>query len=154
MPGWRRAFDAVERNVSPRVETHVHSDEFARMTAVIARNRRLAIVPKFASPLAPHDLLRSLSDSHRCDPCSQPDSVTHPQSVAFDLATHAFDDAHRSGLRESRSSYIERTVLPRTLEGRLGHATELSAALIFLANDAGSCITGITLPVEGGMLTS
>jgi hypothetical protein len=21
MPGWRRAFDAVERNVSPRVET-------------------------------------------------------------------------------------------------------------------------------------
>jgi hypothetical protein len=42
MPGWRRAFDAVERNVSPRVETLVHSDEFARMTAVIARSRRLA----------------------------------------------------------------------------------------------------------------
>ena len=42
LPGWRRAFDAVERNVSPRVETLVHSDEFARMTAVIARSRRLA----------------------------------------------------------------------------------------------------------------
>jgi hypothetical protein len=42
MPGWRRAFDAVERNVSPRVETLVHSEEFARMTAVIARSRRLA----------------------------------------------------------------------------------------------------------------
>jgi hypothetical protein len=42
MPGWRRAFAAVERNVSPRVETLVHSDEFARMTAVIARSRRLA----------------------------------------------------------------------------------------------------------------
>jgi hypothetical protein len=40
--GWRRAFDAVERNVSPRVEALVHSDEFARMTAVVARNRRLA----------------------------------------------------------------------------------------------------------------
>jgi NAD(P)-dependent dehydrogenase (short-subunit alcohol dehydrogenase family) len=49
--------------------------------------------------------------------------------------------------------YIERTVLPRTLEGRLGHAAELSAALIFLASDAGSYITGITLPVDGGMLT-
>jgi NAD(P)-dependent dehydrogenase (short-subunit alcohol dehydrogenase family) len=50
--------------------------------------------------------------------------------------------------------YIERTVLPRTLEGRLGHAAELSAALIFLASDAGSDTTGITLPVEGGILTS
>jgi NAD(P)-dependent dehydrogenase (short-subunit alcohol dehydrogenase family) len=50
--------------------------------------------------------------------------------------------------------YIARAVLPRTLEGRLGHAEELSAALIFLAGDAGSYVTGITLPVQGGMLTS
>ena len=42
VPGWRRAFDAVERNVSPRVESMVHSDEFARMTALIASSRRLA----------------------------------------------------------------------------------------------------------------
>jgi hypothetical protein len=40
--GWRRAYNAVERNVSPRVEALVHSDEFARTTAVIARSRRLA----------------------------------------------------------------------------------------------------------------
>jgi NAD(P)-dependent dehydrogenase (short-subunit alcohol dehydrogenase family) len=50
--------------------------------------------------------------------------------------------------------YIERTVLPRTLEGRLGHTEELSAAMIFLASDASSYVTGITLPVDGGMLTS
>ena len=50
--------------------------------------------------------------------------------------------------------YIERTVLPRTLEGRLGHAAELSAALIFLASDASSYVTGITLPVDGGILTT
>jgi NAD(P)-dependent dehydrogenase (short-subunit alcohol dehydrogenase family) len=50
--------------------------------------------------------------------------------------------------------YIERSILPRTLEGRLGHATELSAALIFLASDAGSYVTGITLPVDGGLLTT
>jgi NAD(P)-dependent dehydrogenase (short-subunit alcohol dehydrogenase family) len=50
--------------------------------------------------------------------------------------------------------YIERAVLPRTLEGRLGHAMELSAALIFLASDASSYVSGITLPVEGGMLTT
>jgi hypothetical protein len=40
--GWRRAFDAVERNASPRVEAVVHSHEFAHMTAVIARTRRVA----------------------------------------------------------------------------------------------------------------
>jgi NAD(P)-dependent dehydrogenase (short-subunit alcohol dehydrogenase family) len=50
--------------------------------------------------------------------------------------------------------YIERTVLPRTLERRLGNPEELSAALIFLASDASSYVTGITLPVEGGLLTT
>jgi NAD(P)-dependent dehydrogenase (short-subunit alcohol dehydrogenase family) len=50
--------------------------------------------------------------------------------------------------------YIERAILPRTLEGRLGHPAELSAALIFLASDASSYVTGITLPVEGGVLTT
>ena len=40
--GWRRAFDVVERNVSPRVESVVHSDEFAQMTALVTRVRRLA----------------------------------------------------------------------------------------------------------------
>jgi NAD(P)-dependent dehydrogenase (short-subunit alcohol dehydrogenase family) len=50
--------------------------------------------------------------------------------------------------------YIARTVIPRTLEGRLGHAHELSAALIFLASDASSYVTGTTLPVEGGLLTT
>jgi len=52
------------------------------------------------------------------------------------------------------SSYFDTVIVPRTLTGRLGRAEELSAALIFLASDASSYITGITLPVEGGMLTS
>jgi len=42
VPVWRRAYNAVERNASPRVETLLHSGEFARMTAVIARTGRLA----------------------------------------------------------------------------------------------------------------
>jgi NAD(P)-dependent dehydrogenase (short-subunit alcohol dehydrogenase family) len=50
--------------------------------------------------------------------------------------------------------YVEAKVLPRTLNGRLGNAEELAAALIFLASDAGGYVTGVTLPVEGGVLAT
>jgi NAD(P)-dependent dehydrogenase (short-subunit alcohol dehydrogenase family) len=36
---------------------------------------------------------------------------------------------------------------------RVGVAEELSAALIFLASDAGSYVTGVTIPVDGGLST-
>jgi NAD(P)-dependent dehydrogenase (short-subunit alcohol dehydrogenase family) len=42
----------------------------------------------------------------------------------------------------------------RVLVGRAGDPRELAAALIFLVSDAGGYVTGTTLPVEGGMLTS
>lgn len=40
-PGWRQAYDAAERSVAPRVDALVHTVEFADLTAVIARVRRL-----------------------------------------------------------------------------------------------------------------
>ncbi len=44
--------------------------------------------------------------------------------------------------------------LPRIPVGRAGEAEELCTALIFLASDAGSYVTGVTLPVDGGLLTA
>jgi NAD(P)-dependent dehydrogenase (short-subunit alcohol dehydrogenase family) len=49
--------------------------------------------------------------------------------------------------------YLEQMMF-RVPAGRAGEARELVAAAIFLASDASSYITGILLPVDGGLLTT
>jgi NAD(P)-dependent dehydrogenase (short-subunit alcohol dehydrogenase family) len=49
--------------------------------------------------------------------------------------------------------YIDQ-MMWRVPAGRVGRPEELVAALVFLASDAASYITGIVLPVDGGILTT
>lgn len=67
-------------------------------------------------------------------------------ALAPGFFTSEMTDSYAEGYLESQ--------LSRVLTGRMGDPMELAAALVFLVSDAGGYVTGTTLPVEGGMLTS
>ncbi len=67
-------------------------------------------------------------------------------ALAPGFFTSEMTDTYPEGYLESQ--------MQRVLVGRPGDPDELSAALIFLASDAGGYVTGTTLAVEGGLLTS
>ena len=54
-------------------------------------------------------------------------------------------------LTASSEAYVQQVVAQRAPAGRCAEAIEVAAAILFLASDAASYITGCSLPVDGGM---
>lgn len=50
--------------------------------------------------------------------------------------------------------YLDHQLGTRVPAGRPGDPDDLVSALVYLASDAGSYVTGVVLPVDGGVLTS
>jgi NAD(P)-dependent dehydrogenase (short-subunit alcohol dehydrogenase family) len=50
------------------------------------------------------------------------------------------------------ADFLTNHVIGRILVGRLGQPHEINAAVLFLLSDASAYITGVTLPIEGGLL--
>ena len=67
-------------------------------------------------------------------------------ALAPGFFTSEMTDSYQPGYLDSQ--------MGRVLMGRAGEPEELAAALIFLVSDAGGYVTGTTIPVEGGFLTS
>jgi NAD(P)-dependent dehydrogenase (short-subunit alcohol dehydrogenase family) len=83
------------------------------------------------------------------------------RSLAVDLGKHgirvnAVAPGHimTDGEEKWKTVYSEfqQRVFPTSYAlGRVGHAEEVASAVLFLASPAGKFITGITLPIDGGM---
>ncbi|HVL59426.1 MAG TPA: SDR family oxidoreductase, partial [Burkholderiaceae bacterium] len=56
--------------------------------------------------------------------------------------------------RDVLTPQLRDKALARVPLGRLAHAEDIAEAVVFLCSDAAGFVTGATLPVDGGFLTT
>jgi len=74
----------------------------------------------------------------------------YPGLVPTEMGTQLAVDMEKLGLYPSPQAAVE-AVIGLTPLGRLGEVSDMADALVFLASDAARFITGIGLPIDGGM---
>jgi 3alpha(or 20beta)-hydroxysteroid dehydrogenase len=74
----------------------------------------------------------------------------YPGLVPTAMGVKLADDLSGFGLFDSPAAAVD-AVVAQTPAGRLGEPADMADAVVFLASDAARFITGIGLPVDGGM---
>jgi NAD(P)-dependent dehydrogenase (short-subunit alcohol dehydrogenase family) len=77
-------------------------------------------------------------------------NCVYPGLVPTEMGVKLAVDLTNVGLFESTDAAIA-AVVEQTPLGRLGDVTDMADAVVFLASDAARFITGVGLPVDGGM---
>ena len=77
-------------------------------------------------------------------------NCVYPGLVATAMGIQLADDIVKVGLAPDMAAAIA-GVVDQTPLGRLGEVADMADAIVFLASDAARFITGIGLPVDGGM---
>lgn len=73
-----------------------------------------------------------------------------PSLIETELGKQLIKDFASLGLAEDTGEIAEH-VLTRTPLGRFGMSTDVAEAALFLCSDSASFLTGVSLPVDGGM---
>ncbi len=77
-------------------------------------------------------------------------NCVYPGLVPTEMGVKLAVDLTNVGLFESTDAAIA-AVIDQTPLGRLGEVTDMADAVVFLASDASRFVTGVGLPVDGGM---
>jgi NAD(P)-dependent dehydrogenase (short-subunit alcohol dehydrogenase family) len=76
----------------------------------------------------------------------------YPGLVPTEMGMQLASDVVKAGLFPSVEAAVG-SVIEQTPLGRLGEVSDMADAVVFLCSDAARFITGVGLPVEGGMGT-
>jgi 3alpha(or 20beta)-hydroxysteroid dehydrogenase len=79
-------------------------------------------------------------------------NCVYPGLVPTDMGMQLASDVVKAGLFPSAEAVVG-VVIEQTPLGRLGEVSDMADAVVFLCSDAARFITGVGLPVDGGMGT-